>query len=129
MKKQKGSTVITAPIILAMGAIFISILMVTVVKIIMPYIWYEKLSSTCIKYVFVIEEYGYLSKTEAKMLLDELKSEGFDEDKLRLSYTSSKVNYGDEIFLKIKYEYEFELPIGGKQQVPMEVEKYSICKR
>lgn len=129
MKNQKGNSVITTPVIIAIGMILISILIVTSVKIIMPYIWYEKLSSTCIKYVFVIEEFGYLTKKEAQMLLNELKKQGFEEDKITLDYTSKKVNYGDEIYLKINYEYEFKLPIGGKQEIPMKVEKYSICKR
>jgi hypothetical protein len=129
MKKQKGSSIITTPIIIAIGIILISILIVTIVKIIMPYIWYEKLSSTCIKYVYVIEEYGYLTKKEAKMLEQELKKQGFNEEKLKIEYTSQKVNYGDEIYLKINYEYEFELPIAGKQEIPMQIEKYSVCKR
>ena len=109
--------------------ILVSILIVTSVKIIMPYIWYEKLSSTCIKYVYVIEEYGYLTKNEAKLLLGELKRQGFKEEKIDLAYTSKKVSYGDEIYLKINYEYEFELPITGKQEIPMQIEKYSVCKR
>lgn len=106
-----------------------SILIITMVKIIIPYIWYEKLSSTCIKYVFVIEEYGYLTKKEAQLLLDELKKQGFNEEKIKLDYTSQKVNYGDEIYLKINYKYEFDLPIMGKQEIPMEINKYSVCKR
>lgn len=129
MKNQKGNSVITAPVIIAIGMILISILIVTSVKIIMPYIWYEKLSSTCIKYVFIIEEYGYLTKKEASKLLSELKKQGFEEDKISIDYTSKKVNYGHEIYLKINYEYEFELPIGGEQEIPMTVEKYSVCKR
>ena len=129
MKKQKGNSIITAPIIIAIGMILVSILIVTSIKIITPYLWYEKLSSTCIKYVFVIEEFGYLSKKEASILLNELKDQGFNEENISLDYTSEKVNYGDEIYLKIDYKYKFELPIGGDKEIPMKVEKYSICKK
>ena len=129
MKKNKGTTIITTPIIIAIGMILISILIVTSIKILMPYICYEKLSSTCIKYVFIIEEYGYLTKKEAKSLMDELKNQGFNEEKLEIKYTSAKVNYGDEVYLKIDYLYELELPITGAQEIPMQIEKYSICKR
>ena len=114
MKNNKGSTVLTTPIIICMGVIFISILIVTMVKIIIPYIWYEKLSSTCIKYVFVIEEYGYLTKKEYSLLLKELEKQGFDLENIDVEYTSKLVDYGDEIFLKINYDYEFELPIRWK---------------
>lgn len=129
MKNQRGNSILTTPIIIAIGIVLLSILIVTSVKILMPYIWYEKLSSTCLKYVFVIEEYGYLTKKEAKLLLDELEEQGFERNKLNIDYTSKMVDYGDEIYLKINYEYEFELPITGKQSIPMEIEKYSICKR
>ena len=129
MKSQKGNSILTTPIIITIGMVLVSILIVTAIKILMPYIWYEKLSSTCLKYVFVIEEFGYLTKKEAKLLLDELESQGFERNKINLDYTSKKVNYGDEIYLKINYEYELELPITGKQEIPMEILKYSICKR
>jgi len=129
MKSKKGSSIITTPIIITIGIVLISILIVSVSKFLMPYIWYEKLSSTCLKYVFIIEEYGYLTKKEAKLLLDELEKQGFKRDKIKLDYTSKSVDYGDEIYLKIDYEYEFELPLAGMQSIPMQVEKYSICKR
>ena len=129
MKNKKGSSIITTPIIITIGIVLVSILIVTSIKILMPYIWYEKLSSTCLKYVFVIEEYGYLTKKEASILLDDLENQGFIRNKIKLDYTSNLVDYGEEIYLKIKYEYELELPITGKQIIPMEIEKYSICKR
>ena len=129
MKKQRGSTILTTPIIIVIGIVLVSILIVSTSKFLMPYIWYEKLSSTCLKYVFVIEEYGYLTKKEAKLLMDELENQGFEREKIKLDYTSKIVDYGDEIYLKIDYEYNFKLPLAGEQSIPMQVEKYSICKR
>lgn len=128
-KKEKGSTIISAPIIIVIGILLISVLTVAFIKMIVPYIWYEKLSSTCLKYVFVIEEYGYLTKKEALSLVNELEKQGFEKNKISLDYTSRAVNYGEEIYLKIGYDYELELPISGKLSVPMQIEKYSICKR
>lgn len=128
-KKEKGSTIISAPIIIVIGILLISVLTVAFIKMIVPYIWYEKLSSTCLKYVFVIEEYGYLTKKEALSLVNELEKQGFEKNKISLDYTSRAVNYGEEIYLKIGYDYEIELPISGKMSVPMQIEKYSICKR
>ena len=129
MKKQSGNAILTAPLLIAIGTILIAILTVTTIKILMPYIWYEKLSSTCIKYVFVIEEYGYLTKKETKLLIDELEKEGFAREKIKLEYTSKAVNYGDEIYLKIKYDYNLKIPMIGEKTIPMQIEKYSICKR
>ncbi len=129
MKKQSGNAILTTPLLIAIGTILIAILTVTTIKILMPYIWYEKLSSTCIKYVFVIEEYGYLTKKETKLLIDELEKEGFEREKIKLEYTSKAVNYGDEIYLKIKYDYNLKIPMIGEKTIPMQIEKYSICKR
>lgn len=129
MKKERGSTILTTPVIISIGIVLVSILIVSTSKFLMPYIWYEKLSSTCLKYVFVIEEYGYLTKKEANLLKDELEKQGFEIEKIKLDYTSKIVDYGDEIYLKIDYEYNFKLPLAGEQSIPMRVEKYSICKR
>ena len=129
MKKQSGNAILTTPLLIAIGTILIAILTVTTIKILMPYIWYEKLSSTCIKYVFVIEEYGYLTKKETKLLIDELEKEGFEREKIKLEYTSKAVNYGDEIYLKIKYDYNLKIPMIGEKTIPMQIAKYSICKR
>ncbi len=129
MKEERGSSILTTPIIITIGIVLVSILIVTAVKILIPYVWYEKLSSACLKYIFVIEEYGYLSKKEASLLIDDLERQGFDREKIELKYTSKAVDYGDEIYLKIDYNYEIEFPIVGNINIPMQIEKYSICKR
>ena len=93
-KNNKGSSILTTPIIIAVGLIMVSSLIVFAVNILTPYIWYEKLSATCIKYVFVMEEYGYLTNVEKGNLLKDLSNQGFDENKLKISYTSKRQNYG-----------------------------------
>ena len=90
MKKQKGSTIITTPLVIMIGIMMVTTLMVSAVKIIMPYIWYEKLSSACMKYIFVLEEYGYLTKKEGQMLLDDLEKQGFSKNAIQIAYTSKK---------------------------------------
>lgn len=129
MKKQNGSSIITTPIIIAIGIMLVSVLIVTAINILEPYIWYEKLSSTSLRYVFVIEEFGYLTKKEAKKLVDDLEKQGFNREKIKLEYTDKEVSYGDEIYLKINYDYELKLTMKETLNIPMEIEKYSICKR
>lgn len=129
MRKNRGNTIITTPIILAIGILFISGLIVIGVKILTPYIWYEKLSSTCIKYIFVMEEFGYLTKTESGKLKQELVDAGFDKDKLNIGYTASRVTYGNPIFLKVSYQYKMKLPFVDEYYVPMEITRNSVSKR
>lgn len=129
MRKQKGSSIITTPIVIAIGIMLISTLIVMAVKILMPYIWYEKLSSSAIKYIFVMEEFGYLTKKEANNLKEELVKQGFEEEKLYLDYTKSRVNYGDPIYLKVSYDYNLNLPLSKETTIPMVVERNSVSKR
>lgn len=130
MKKyNKGNAILTTPIIIAIGIFIVSTLIVLAVKIMMPYIWYEKLSSACIKYIFIMEEYGYLTKKEANSLKGELERQGFDENGLSLSYTSSRVSYGSPIYIKLEYDYELDLPIIGNKKIPMVIERNSVSKR
>lgn len=129
IKNNKGSTIITTPVIIAIGMILISVLIVFTIKILMPYIWYEKLSSTCIKYIFVMEDYGYLTKTEKKRLIEELEEQGFEEKKIKLEATSRLQQYGEPIYLNIKYEYDLDIPMIDLETINMEIKKSSVSKR
>lgn len=129
IKDNKGSTIITTPVIIAIGMVLVSVLIVFTIKILMPYIWYEKLSSTCIKYIFVMEDYGYLTKTEKKNLIEELEEQGFEEENLKLEATSRLQQYGDPIYLNIKYEYDLDIPMIDLETINMEIKKSSVSKR
>lgn len=129
INNKKGSSIITTPIIIAIGLMLVASLIVFAVNILTPYIWYEKLSSTCIKYVFVMEEYGYLTRVEKNNLVEDLKKQGFDETMLKLEYTSKKQNYGEPIYLRVNYIYNLELPVVGKRTIPMNINRESVSKR
>lgn len=127
-KMNRGSEIISTPVIIAIGMMLVASLIVFSVKILTPYIWYEKLSSTCLKYVFVMEEYGYLTKKEQSNLLDELRDQGFDITNVSIKCTSKRQNYGSRIYLKVDYIYKLNLPIVGERTIPMEISKESISK-
>ena len=127
--KNSGSAIVTTPIIIAIGIMIDSLIIVLAVNIITPFIWYEKLSSTCIKYIYVMEEFGYLTKNEANNLKKELKNQGFDEQEVLIGYTATRVEYGSPIFLEIKYNYKTEIPFGGSVDVPMVITRNSVSKR
>jgi len=129
MNKNKGSTIITTPVIIAIGLMMVASLIVFSVNIITPYIWYEKLSATCIKYVFVMEEYGYLTSKEKDNMIKELNNQGFKGDQLKIEYTSRRQNYGSPIYLRAKYNYKLELPIIGTKNIPINVNRESVSKR
>lgn len=107
----------------------VTVLVLVTVEILIPYLWYEKLSSTTIKYIYVMEEYGYLTSKEAIMLKEELKEQGFNIQNIDVSYTNNRVSYGDPIFLKLTYKYEMKLPFKESQFIDMKIERNSVSKR
>ncbi len=129
MKSQNGSSILTTPIIIAIGMMLVAMLIVFAIKILTPYIWYEKLSSTCIKYVFVMEEYGYLTKKEKSNLLEELEEQGFKKENLKINSTNKIQNYGSPIYLNVEYKYKLELPLVGEKEIPMAIKRISVSKR
>lgn len=128
-KDKSGSSILTTPIIVAIGMLFVMVLVLTTVEIVMPYLWYEKLSSSCIKYMFIMEEFGCLTSKEASVLKEDLENQGFDISKVKINYTNNKVKYGEPIFLEVGYEYNIQLPIVGEQIIEMNVKRNSVSKR
>ena len=129
MKHNKGSEILATPIIIAIGMILVAGLIVFCIKILMPYIWYEKLSATCLKYVFVMEEYGYLTNKEKNNLISELEKQGFNRGALRIDCTSRRQGYGNPIYLRVNYNLIINLPIVGEKIIPMNISRESVSKR
>ena len=127
--RKKGSAILTTPIIVAVGILLVTTLVLLTVEILVPYLWYEKLSSTTIKYIYVMEEYGYLTSKESSLLKEDLIEQGFEGKNISLKYTNNKVAYGEPIFLELEYKYEMKLPFMEKQNIDMVVKRNSVSKR
>lgn len=138
LKSNNGSAVLTTPIVLAISLFFLALFLVYIVNMLMPFIWYEKLSGQTLKYIFVMEEYGYLTNDERNSLLTELGSSGFDTSKIAITSTDAPVEYGEPIFLNINYDYSLLLPVlntsslstvNKDNSIIMNVRRQSISKR
>ncbi len=128
-KYKRGSEIITTPVIIAIGIILISTFVVLAIKILTPYIWYEKLSSTCLKYIYIMEEYGYLTYKEKENLKIDLINQGFEGQNIKINCTGKRQSYGTPIYLNVNYIYELELPVVGKREIPMNISRESVSKR
>ncbi len=138
IRSSRGSTALTTPLVIAISLFFIALLLVFCVNALMPFIWYEKLSSHSLKYIFVMEEYGYLTPDERKNLLNDLNSSGFDTGNVTILATSTPVEYGEPIFLEIVYNYGMVTPALNEgslsttdqnSTVVMNVSRQSVSKR
>lgn len=136
LKEQKGSVIITTPIMTIAMFFIICITIVVSIEIIKPFVIYEKISSVALKYVFIMEEYGYLNDIERNNLIIELEGKGVDRSKLIISGDTKKRDYGELIKLRIEYEYSTKLyniinkfKLDKKEiKIPIVIEKSSFSK-
>lgn len=136
-KLKKGNSVITLPILLIFSIIVISCISVMLINILKPYVMYEKLLSTTLRYMFVLEEYGYLTQADKDSLIQELVSQGFNRENLDIQATQRLQEYGDTVYLSITYNHIVDLPTilegtlsidNKKRTTTMNVTKYGISK-
>lgn len=133
-KIKIGSTVATTPFILIISMVFLTVLTVNIVNIILPFIWYQKMQLIATKYMYVIEKYGYLTTVEKELLYQEFLEEGFDVQKIRISFPKEKLEYGTLFKFEIEYEYtQYFITIKGQEthearKIMLHVKKYSYSK-
>ena len=134
---KKANSVITLPLLIAFSTIAIATFSIFLINILKPYIMYEKLLSTSLKYMFIVEEYGYLNSSDKKNLIQDLKNQGFDESYISIQATDTKQDYGNEVHLIITYNYDLSLSVFRRntlsikrknKTVPMRVIKYGVSK-
>ncbi len=75
-----------------------------------------------------MEDYGYLTPKEQNNFQAELLSYGFDKGNLKIECTNKRQKYGYPIYLKVSYFYELDLPIVGKNTIPMIISRESVSK-
>lgn len=135
--KTKGSSVITMPLVLGFSTIAMVTLFVFLINILKPFIMYEKLLSTSLKYMFIIEEYGYLNENDKNEIITDLINQGFNAESIEIVATDSKKEYGETVELVITYWYDLKFSVfkeksltttPKEKMIPMRVVKYGISK-
>lgn len=134
---QKGNSIVVMPLVIAIMFFIFAIFSIIFVNILKPFVVYEKLSSTSLKYIFVLEEYGYLTKKEREKMINDLVEKGLKKEKITLRATSEEKDYGDPVSLILSYDCNVRIPTFGTSFLPtmenknieVKVSKYSFCKR
>lgn len=134
---QKGDSIVGIPIITAVVFLMLIIFIINFIGMIEPFVIYEKISSTSLKYIFIMEEYGFLTNQEKQGLIEELINKGLDPIQVTVTGTSVLKNYGEPISLKITYNHpmrfpQFEdsiMPSFNEKTLKINVEKRSFSKR
>ena len=137
LKSNKGGSMVAMPVVLiVVFFIFIS-MAIMFIRLMEPFIIYEKMSSSSLKYIFVMEEYGYLTASDRNRLKNELVNKGLEEKNITIRATSDMREYGEPISLIIKYKHNMNIPSFEDSIIPkiasnnieLQVFKRSFSKR
>ena len=73
-------------------------------NIINVFICYEKLNNIALKYMFILERFGYIT---AEMVND-LTLNGFDEENITINVPTLKSKFGEKLELSIEYKFRLD---------------------
>lgn len=132
MKGKRGNATAAITLVVSLG--FLLVLAMYIINTIIPFVWYQKLQSIANKYVYVVEKFGYLTDTEEKELLNELKEDGFDLNYIQIDCPKSYLEYGTLFKFEITYNLNQQYSVidnGIKNEartVPLRIRKYGYSK-
>ncbi len=128
MKNNKGSTILATPLIWTITVFIFIFFIVFFVRVLEPFTVYQKISETALKYIFVMEEFGYLNVDDKNSIRDELQLKGLNINNISIYATDKVRNYGEVVELNIEYKYPFKKTIFNKTLVPaFSEENINIC--
>lgn len=137
IKSNKGSTILITPIIWVITIFIFIFFIVFGIRIIEPFMIYQKMSSTALKYIFVMEEFGYLNKSDEKSLKNELISKGLKNENILITATNQLKDYGEVIELTVIYQHPYKkvsfdnslIPRYNEELMEICVSKKGVSKR
>ena len=137
IKSNKGSTILITPIIWVITIFIFIFFIVFGIRIMEPFMIYQKMSSTALKYIFVMEEFGYLNKSDEKSLKNELVSKGLKNENILITATNQLKDYGEVIELTVIYQHPYKkvsfdnslIPRYNEELMEICVSKKGISKR
>lgn len=137
IKSNKGSTILITPIVWVITIFIFVFFIVFGIRIIEPFMIYQKISSTALKYIFVMEEFGYLNKSDEKSLKNELINKGLKNENIFINATNELKEYGDIIVLTVEYKHPYKrirfdnslIPKYNEEIIEICVSKKGVSKR
>ena len=137
IKSNKGSTILITPIVWVITIFIFIFFIVFGIRIIEPFMIYQKISSTALKYIFVMEEFGYLNKSDEKSLKNELINKGLKNENIFINATNQLKDYGEVIELTVKYNHQYReirfdnslIPRYNEELMEICVSKKGVSKR
>lgn len=114
--ENKGSTILVAPIIWCITIFTFVFFIIMSIRVMEPFLIYQKISETSLKYIFIIEEYGFLTEKDKENMEFELAQKGIDTSRLKIFAPDKKRDYGELVTLDVEYIHKMRL-LGNRKKV------------
>jgi len=127
-KRNRGSTILVTPLVWTITIFIFIFFIVLSVRVLDPFVVYQKMSETALKYIFVMEDFGCLNKAEQKSIKQELEKKGLNINNINVYATDEVKAYGEVVELNIEYKYPFKKTVFNKSLLPTYKEEFiNIC--
>lgn len=129
---NKGSTILVTPFIWVITIFIFIFFVVFGIHVMEPFMIYQKISATTLKYLFVMEEFGYLNEDDEKSLKTELMNKGLEVDRILIDATDEIRDYGELVELNVTYEHPYKKSSFENSLIPKyteEIIKISVSKK
>ncbi len=103
---KRGNTSLTI-VFVTFICIIISIYIVSYIfNIINVFICYQKLNNISLKYMFILEKYGYLTQDEKDELFNDLQKNNIDTSNVVIDVPEDISSFGTKLDFVIEYKYK-----------------------
>ena len=129
---NKGSTILITPIIWVITIFVFVFFLVFSIRLMEPFMIYQKISSTALKYIFIMEDFGYLTEDDEKELKNELVNKGLMLENILIDATKKQKTYGEVIELNVSYDHVYKAGSFGISFIPQyseEIIKICVSKK
>ena len=123
---KNGSSAISTTLSTMFCIFLLAVFAVSIMQMLMPFLAYQKMQTVVVKYMYVIEKYGYLTKAEYNNLVNDVISCGIDEKTISIEYPSSPQVYGTLLKLKVQGDYTSNLVIWS-DSISHKLTKTNLC--
>ena len=111
LDSKNGETLVSVVFVTFVCIMIIIYIFYYLFNIINVFICYEKLNNIALKYIFILERFGYITVEERAEMINDLTSSGFDKENIMINapnilYRTIRTVVRDSIILKNVFSKE-----------------------
>ena len=108
LDSKNGETLVSVVFVTFVCIMIIIYIFYYLFNIINVFICYEKLNNIALKYIFILERFGYITVEERAEMINDLTSSGFDKENIMINAPNEKGKFGEKLELSIEYKFRLD---------------------